>query len=190
MNIFYLSEDQKTCAEMHNDKHCVKMIVEYAQLLSTAHRVLDGEEYYDKTKNGRRIKRWRMDSEYMEEGLMKASHVNHPSNQWLRQSKANYEWLLGLWIRLLNEYTYRYGRTHKCIERMPYFASAPKNIPDAPFTEPTQAMPEDVKRGDSSIIAYRNYYIFYKYKMAKWTKRRIPDWWEWWGLEEDNAKYS
>ena len=50
MNIFYLSEDQKNCAEMHNDKHCVKMIVEYAQLLSTAHRVLD-EEYYDKTKN-------------------------------------------------------------------------------------------------------------------------------------------
>ena len=39
--------------------------------------------------------------------------------------------------------------------------------------ELTQAMLEDVKRGDSSIIAYRNYYIFYKYKMAKWTKRRI-----------------
>ena len=31
-------------------------------------------------------------------------------------------------------------------------------------------MPEDVKRGDSSIIAYRNYYIFYKYKMASGQK--------------------
>ena len=182
MNIFYLSEDQKTCAEMHNDKHCVKMIVEYAQLLSTAHRVLDGEEYYDKTKNGRRIKRWRMNDNFMEQGLMKASHVNHPSNKWLRQSKANYEWLLGLWIRLLNEYTHRYGRTHKCIERMPYFAFAPKNIPDKPFTQPTPAMPDDVKHSDS-IKAYRDYYVKYKDRMAVWTKRHMPDWYE-------NTKYS
>ena len=42
MNIFYLHNDPKICAEMHNDKHCIKMILEYAQLLSTAHRVLDG----------------------------------------------------------------------------------------------------------------------------------------------------
>ena len=41
--------------------HVVKMIIEYAQLLSTCHRVLDGKEYYDKTANGRRIKRWKMD---------------------------------------------------------------------------------------------------------------------------------
>jgi len=91
MNIFYLHEDVKTCAMMHNDKHCVKMIIEYAQLLSTAHRVLDGEEYYDRTANNRRIKRWRMSDDIMENGLMKASHVNHPSNKWLRKSKANYE---------------------------------------------------------------------------------------------------
>ena len=41
MNIFYLHNDVKTCAQMHNDKHVVKMILEYAQLLSTAHRVID-----------------------------------------------------------------------------------------------------------------------------------------------------
>ena len=28
----------------YKDKHCVKMILEYAQMLSTAHRELDGEE--------------------------------------------------------------------------------------------------------------------------------------------------
>ena len=56
MNIFYLDPDPKVCAEMHNNKHTVKMIIEYAQLMSTAHRVLDGTEYYDKTANGRKIK--------------------------------------------------------------------------------------------------------------------------------------
>ena len=44
MNIFYLDNDVDVCAQMHVDKHVVKMILEYAQLLSTAHRLLDGVE--------------------------------------------------------------------------------------------------------------------------------------------------
>ena len=44
MNIFYLSHDVDECARFHVDKHVVKMILESAQLLSTAHRVLDGVE--------------------------------------------------------------------------------------------------------------------------------------------------
>ena len=63
MNIFYLDPDPKTCAEMHVNKHVVKMIIEYAQLMSTAHRILDGQEYIDKTANGRNIKRWRLDDD-------------------------------------------------------------------------------------------------------------------------------
>ena len=50
MNIFYLDSNAKTSAEMHLDKHVSKMLVEYAQLMSTAHRVLDGTEWYDKNK--------------------------------------------------------------------------------------------------------------------------------------------
>jgi hypothetical protein len=60
MNVFYLHEDPKICATMHADKHVVKMIVEYGQMMSTAHRVLDGTEWYDRTINNRRIKRWRL----------------------------------------------------------------------------------------------------------------------------------
>ena len=59
MNVFYLDPNPVKCARMHVDKHVVKMIVEYAQLLSTAHRVLDGTETIEKTKNGRKIKRYR-----------------------------------------------------------------------------------------------------------------------------------
>ena len=62
MNIFYLSAYPDQCAQMHCDKHVCKMIIEYAQIMSTAHRVLDGEEYYGRTKNGRKIKRWKMNS--------------------------------------------------------------------------------------------------------------------------------
>lgn len=42
MNIFFLSDDPFVAARMHCDKHLVKMIVETAQLLSTAHRLLSG----------------------------------------------------------------------------------------------------------------------------------------------------
>ena len=74
MNIFELHENPNVCAEMHCDKHIVKMPIEYAQLLSTAHRVLDGTEYIGETKTGRKAKRWRLDDE-RENHLYKASHV-------------------------------------------------------------------------------------------------------------------
>ena len=58
MNIFYLSSNPGECARQHCDKHVVKMIVEYAQLMSTAHRLLDGVATKGKTANtGRSVVR-------------------------------------------------------------------------------------------------------------------------------------
>ena len=84
MNIFYLSHNTQECAEMHVDKHVVKMILEYSQLLSTAHRVLDGVEYIDNS-SGRKIKRWKLNWSAFEDTLYKATHINHPSAVWCRQ---------------------------------------------------------------------------------------------------------
>ena len=59
MNIFVLDNDPIKAAEYSCDKHVVKMIVESCQMLSSAHRVLDGQEYTDLSKGAkhRRIKR-------------------------------------------------------------------------------------------------------------------------------------
>jgi len=174
MNIFYLDSNAKTSAEMHLDKHVSKMLVEYAQLMSTAHRVLDGTEWHDKNKIGRRIKRWRV-SENMEDILYKASHVNHPSNIWLRQSKENYAFLYEMWSHLHDEFKLRYGKDHlsytKLHEILKY---APIHIADVPFNPPTQAMPDDVKNIDT-VTAYRNYYMKHKSHIATW-KAHKPDW--------------
>ena len=59
MNIFFLDKDPRECARQHCDKHVVKMVIETAQLLSTAHRLLDGKQSTDRTANNRRSKRWR-----------------------------------------------------------------------------------------------------------------------------------
>ena len=116
MNIFYLDQKPETCAQLHCDKHVVKMIIEYAQLMSTAHRTLDGEMYVDKTANGRSIKRWRLNEN--EDIIYKASHINHPSGIWTRASDSNYTWLYTMWVELCNEYTHRYGRTHLTEEKL------------------------------------------------------------------------
>lgn len=177
MNIFYLDESPRICAEYHNDKHCVKMILEYCQLLSTAHRVLDGTEYYDKTANGRRIKRWRLD-DAREDVIYKATHINHPSAVWARESKANYLWLHKLLVELLAEYTYRYGRDHACGKLVEPLSHVPVNIEDADFTPPTPAMPDEYKT-NSSVESYHNYYRGAKRGMANWKNRSVPYFMNW-----------
>ena len=178
MNIFYLDHDVRKCAEMHNDKHVVKMILEYAQLLSTAHRVLDGVELSGLSDSGRKKKFWTL-GDSRDYTLYKATHINHPSAVWVRKSVQNYMWLAEMLEVLCGEYTYRYGKVHK-VERdglMQLLKNEfPKNLPVAPFTEPTPAMPDDVKIIGDSIKSYRNYYINNKAHLANWKKRQVPEW--------------
>ena len=176
MNIFYLDPNPKVCAEIHLDRHVTKMIIEYAQLMSTAHRVLDGEPYADKTANNRSIQRWRMKDELFEYTLYKASHFNHPSAIWVRKSNENYRWLYRMWQCLLQEYTYRYNRNHACEKLMHVLYLDPINIPIGEFTEPTPAMPDIYKVTNDSIRSYQNYYIHDKARFANWKNREIPEW--------------
>lgn len=176
MNIFALDKDPVVSAQMHCDRHCCKMIIEYAQLMSTAHRVLDGTMYQDKTANNRNIKRWRLADTVLENDVYKASHINHPSGIWTRATRANYEYMYKLWIALCQEYTHRYGRIHLTQSKLEHIlCTAPSNIPDGQLTEIPQAMPDDAKL-PNVIEAYRNYYRVYKKDFARWTKRQTPEW--------------
>jgi hypothetical protein len=176
MNVFYLNSDPLICAQEHCDKHVVKMIIEYAQLMSTAHRMLDGTEYEGRTKNNRKIRRWLMSSDYLENKLYKASHINHPSAKWTRDSKANYLWLYDMWIQLCMEYTTRYGKTHETFRKLgPTLSVPPANIPSGEFTEPPPAMPDYCKVENDSVASYKKYYIKEKKAFAKW-KTKTPEW--------------
>jgi len=176
MNIFYLHNDPEECAKLHTDKHVVKMILEYAQLLSTAHRILDGHEVIEQTANGRRIKRWKLETD-LDKVLYKSTHSNHPSAVWVRQNQQNYIWLSQLLHAVCKEYTYRYGKIHK-VEREGLLETLyewPINIPQGEFTEPTPAMPKHFIE-KSSIKSYINYYVGAKQHLANWKKRSIPSW--------------
>jgi hypothetical protein len=77
---------------------------------------------------------------------------------------------------LMNEYTYRYGKIHATSRLEPYLARLPKNIPQKPFTEPTPAMPEEVRVSGDSIKSYHNYYRQNKTHLANWKNRPVPSW--------------
>ena len=182
MNIFYLDYDTKTCAMYHNDKHCIKMILEYAQLLSTAHRVLDGDNRVTLSASNRKKQIWVLPDN--RDGILySATHINHPSAIWCRKTDSNYMWLAELLEELCGEYTYRYGKTHK-VEATGLMQTLknnfPKNIPKGPFTGPTPAMPDDVKVAGDSLKSYHNYYINNKTHLASWrgkiNSRNVPEW--------------
>lgn len=176
MNIFYLSQDSKVCAEMHLDKHVVKMILEYAQLLSTAHRVVDGVLSVGLSKTGRKQTRYVL-SDKRNDILYTATHINHPSAKWARHNANTYFWLYSLLYHLCKEYTHRYGRTHLVETKLlAELARIPDGLDVAEFTAPWRAMPDEYKVGDDAIMSYRNYYVGAKARMAKWTKRETPDW--------------
>jgi len=174
MNIFFLDSSPETCAQQHCDKHVLKMIIEYAQLLSTAHRVIDGEQYIHVTDKNHKIKRWKLNDE-RDKILHLAAHVNHPSNIWTRSSTSNYFWLYDLWRELLKEYTYRYEKQHSNERLIFALAKPPMNLKFHKWLEPPRAM-DDIYKKEDVIESYRNFYINSKSRFARWTKRDIPDW--------------
>ena len=155
MNIFYLDRDPQRCAAMHCDKHVVKMILEYAQLLSTAHHEIDGDPSID---------------------CYKATHKNHPSAVWARENRSNYQWLWQLLSNLLQEYTFRYGKIHKTESSGVFWAlkNLPHELRGGKFTDPPQCMP-DYCKDDDPVVAYRTYYIKEKAYMAKWKFSEPPE---------------
>lgn len=151
MNIFYLHSDPVKAAQIQYNKHVVKMILESAQMLCTAHH------HYAELLD--------YDAGYIP---YKKAHYNHPSTIWTRQNSRQYYWLFHHMLALGNEYTKRYGKKHlsitKCFDAL---KNCPVGIPlGDEFNEPPQAMPDQYKVPGCSITAYWNYYEGEKYLIA------------------------
>jgi hypothetical protein len=146
MNIFYLHKDPEEAVKPMYNKHVVKMILETAQLLCTAHHI---------NGNGENVP-------------YKKTHVNHPSTVWVRENTANYNWAYCHFIALCDEYTKRYGKTHltfiKCSDVLfnpPSGMKHSNNISEMP-----QCMPDEYKVVGDPIKGYRNYYLGEKHSVA------------------------
>ena len=153
MNLFYLDRDPVEAARLQCDRHVVKMILETAQMLSTAHIELDGDQV-----------------------AYKSTHKNHPSTVWVRSSAKAYAWAFTHMVSLGGEYLKRYGKVHKTIRE---HADTLGVLPEAlkhcrePFSVPPQCMYDECKR-DDTVLAYLTYY---NAKADEWAAKGSPMKW-------------
>lgn len=161
MNIFFLDEDPVLCAQAMTGTHVVKMILESAQLLCTAHRVLDGFPFKEK---GRQVT-YLMVDETSEGIFYKSTHPSHPCAVWVRESDENYRWLYRHFLALCQEYTSRYNKIHKTEEKLGVLLQTlPSNIGKGIFTSPAVVMPRQYMVEGDVPRSYRNYYEAEKLK--------------------------
>jgi len=133
---------------MQCDKHVVKMVLETAQMLSTAARAQGHDVGY------------------------KSAYPKHPMTLWVNQSANNFRWAWLHGMSLAKEYTNRYDKIHKSqkiLEQLENYATGDENH----ITEPPQCMPDQYKT-DNYVTAYRNYYVGDKKRFAKYKNCKTP----------------
>lgn len=159
MNIFILDENISENVKQYCDKHVVKMILETAQILCSAHT--------------------RDDTPY------KKTHKNHPCVKWAKESLMNYTWLIRLGMELVREYKYRYSKDHKSYEIIEWCLNNLPQINNLQKTPYYICVPEEFKSHlkdnyciSDVIECYRNYYQYKKDNglQMKYTKRKQPEW--------------
>ena len=163
MQLFYLDHDPENIAKYHCDIHLNKQILETAQMLSTAHRIHDSK---------------------ISKLVYRKTHENHPTNVWIRSTKANYEFAYNVFDSLCCEYIERFLKIHlTCKKLLSILKEVPSGIADGSFTHPPQAINEVLFPGcrcEDTVEAYRKYYIAKRKSWVgtrnkmTWTERSIP----------------
>ena len=154
MNIFVTDFCPRRCAEYLDDKRVVKMVLETAQILSTAVRA-----------HG-----------YNGDSVYKATHVNHPVVKWVCESRDNYMWTLKHFVALCREYTNRYGKTHKSQRLTTNFFNLAFKVPEGELTSFANCA-----ANNEHGVSYKHIddvYMAYKlYLCDRWeSDKRSPTW--------------
>lgn len=111
MNIFATSNCPVLSAKFLDSKRVIKMILESAQMLSTALHLAGVAAPYRKT------------------------HENHPCTIWVRRSRSNYMWLVRHFQALCNRYNLATGKTHSCYQHLQFFINSAIHLVDGELTE-------------------------------------------------------
>lgn len=162
MNLFPLDRDPAIAAQYHCDQHVRKMILEVAQLMTLAHEA-----------NGD-IKSWVLPP-------APSTYMNNACAIWVRECKANYLWTYELFVNLLTEFDYRWGKTHAYGGGISVrYAHVPPCLPEPLRRDHEQDlgwavhMPDDCRIGDT-VRSTRLLYNRHK-RFATWTRRPVPSW--------------
>ena len=183
MNMFILDSDPKLAAEYHCNKHVVKMVLESAQMLCSAHWFSLLNEHGKKLsdfKGSRKAKDWlAQNSSPQKVPPYSFTHTGHPCTVWTAKNMGNYDWHVNFLRCLLDEYTLRYKKQHKCEAVWQWLnSSRPTHLdPSMQVTDFPQAMPAECKVPGDPVQAYRNYYSQHKRRFAKWEPLSKTPYW-------------
>lgn len=165
MNVFFTNTDPKLAAQDHCKVHTRKMLVEYHQLLSTAHHEL---------------------SDNPPEGIYKPTHRNHPSAIWVRESEYHYKWLFVCLTELHKIYTENTGKIHKSKHTLKALSQLPDNIPRGNvFNNPKPAMPNEHLVWNAGIDVVASYRKYLNAKFKEWSCRERKVDVSWYGKQPE-----
>ena len=155
MNIFALSECPEQSALWLDDVRKNKMILESAQMLSTAVRWLDPDTTLP---------------------VYKLAHINHPCSKWARASRSNFRWLID---HMTHMFTQK-GGLHKSARLLDYFHQFADSgdFPNEdlqPFANCARNLERGVDYSDVDDVhqAYR------MYMNDRWKEHTIKLSWRW-----------
>ena len=161
MNIFVLDRMPNLAAQYAFDAHIRSGIIENCSMMGFAYNDGDFAPW-----------KWLKHSN---------KHFNHPSSKWTRESRQNFDWLLQHSYALCEEFEFRFGKKHKCLDYVDWIA---RNIPIDNLDNSNQTdfprcfgeYKEDINITNDAVQDYRNYYMLAKRHLEKYTKRNLPFW--------------
>lgn len=158
MNIFVTDTCPVRSALNLDDKRINKMIVESAQMLSSAVYKYTQEQV---------------------DGLYKPSYRNHPCTLWAGNTQANFNWLVDHGLAMAAVYETVYGRQHASCAPIIIASRCAHVIPDGKLT-PFANCTED-KTSDLDIVEKYRAFMMVKWferdaHLPTWKRRRKPDW--------------
>ena len=213
-NILFMDYDPEKAAQAHCDRHVASMVLDAAQLLSTAWHELHGtgaeqeipkllqRNVFPALRGEAAAKRFAeaipCGENYNSEWRMFAQrvyapvHVNHPCAVWARELGGNYIWLWQMGMALAAEHLYRFGKPHFAHGVLYTLELVPPALVDTAgdWQEAPVIMPEPFKVRDetgqfyNSVASYRKCYAVFKQSILSYTRRKCPDW-----LEVRNGKF-
>jgi len=164
VNIFVTDECPIKCAQALDDLRLNKMILESVQMCAVA-----------LAENGcppLELPQRKDGTPFKASGWSK-----HPCTVWVKQSRANYEWLVEHTKALILEMARRRGTLHSMHRNMPRLIQGSKYMPLAgltPFAN-SSMFPDDL----DVIMAYKATMLMkwaHDKRKPKWTNSDVPDW--------------
>ncbi|PCI45828.1 MAG: hypothetical protein COB41_00115 [Proteobacteria bacterium] len=162
MNLYITSDCPLQSAKILDDKNIVKMLLDSAQILSTAIIENSGEDFNKVEHSSLKTKKVSVTYYYKDIKLPSPTRKTHPCVNWADKTHSNYGWVYRYFHELCNQYKLRNGSNHELFKLNRYFISGSDFMPAGPLTKfvncaGNAGLNIDYRDMDNTLTAYKFY---------------------------------